>query len=274
MEVSRSGYYQHQVACQKRAVADQVATMQVKLCFTAGQQSYGSRRVCDALKAKNIGMGRFKVRRLMREAGLRPVWKRKFVHTTNSDHGLPVAGNKLNRQFSQTAPNVAWVGDITYIRTRQGWLYLAAIMDLHSRKIVGWAMAPNMETTLVIAALRFAVQQRQPGPGLLMHTDQGSQYASGEYQRELGQHGMVCSMSRRGNCWDNAVMERFFLNLKMERVWQREYANHAEAQRDITDYIVGFYNTTRLHAALGNLPPTVFERKQAADLLIGVSEIS
>jgi transposase InsO family protein len=255
-------------------VADQVATMQIKLCFAAGQQSYGSRRVCDALKSRNIRIGRFKVRRLMREAALRPVWKRKFVHTTNSNHGLPVAENKLNRQFSQVAPNMAWVGDITYIRTKQGWLYLAAIMDLHSRKIVGWAMAPNMETKLVISALRFALQQRRPGPGLLMHTDQGSQYASGEYQRELEQHGIVCSMSRRGNCWDNAVMERFFLNLKMERVWRQDYANHTEAARDITDYIVAFYNTTRLHSALGNLPPAVFERKQAADLLIGVSEIS
>jgi transposase InsO family protein len=273
--VSRSAYYQNQIEGPKRGLADGAATLQIKVCFQAGQQAYGSRRICQALKDKQIeNMGRFKVRRLMREAGLRPVWKRKFVHTTNSNHGLPVAPNRLNREFKQLSANAAWVADITYIRTRQGWLYLAAVMDLYSRKIVGWAMAPNMEKTLVISALRFAVQQRRPAPGLLMHSDQGSQYASHDYQQELERNGMICSMSRRGNCWDNAVMERFFLNLKMERVWRQEYANHAEAERDIRDYIIAFYNTTRLNSVLGNLPPTVFERKMAADLLIGVSEIT
>ena len=159
-----------------------------------------------------------------------------------------------------------------YIRTGQGWLYLAAVMDLFSRKIVGWAMAPSMPTELVASALRMAVQQRKPPPGLLLHSDRGSQYASLDYQTLLDQHGIVCSMSRKGNCWDNAVMERFFLNLKMERVWQRHYANHGEARRDIADYIVGFYNCTRLHSTLDYLPPAAYERKMAAALLIAVSE--
>ena len=208
----------------------------------------------------------------MREAALRPVWKRKFVHTTDSKHALPVADNVLDRQFDATAPNRAWVSDITYVRTGQGWLYLAAVMDLFSRKIVGWAMAPAMPTKLVASALHMALQQRRPPSGLLLHSDRGSQYASQDYQALLNQHDIVCSMSRKGNCWDNAVMERFFLNLKMERVWQRDYANHGEAQRDIADYIVSFYNCTRLHSTLGYLPPAAYERKMAATLPIAVSE--
>jgi len=147
-------------------------------------------------------------------------------------------------------------------------------MDLFSRKIVGWARAPTMPTELVAAALRMALQQRKPPPGLLLHSDRGSQYASLDYQALLGQHGIRCSMSRKGNCWDNAVMERFFLNLKMERVWQRDYANHGEAQRDITEYIVSFYNGVRLHSTLGYLSPAAYERKMAATPPILVSEIT
>ena len=156
---------------------------------------------------------------------MKPVWQRKFVHTTDSNHDLPIAANILNRRFNPAAPNVAYVTDITYIRTRSGWLYLAMVLDLFSRKIVGWAMAPKMPAELACAALRMAIQQRQPAPGLIVHSDRGSQYASDLYQALLDQHGFVCSMSRKGNCWDNAVAERFFLNLKMERVWQRDDAN-------------------------------------------------
>lgn len=270
LAVSRAGYYQHRQRGQSEA--DRVATVQVKMAFAAGNQSYGSRRVSQALRAQGIPIGRYRVRRLMREATLRPVWKRKFVHTTDSKHALPVADNVLDRQFDATAPNRAWVSDITYVRTGQGWLYLAAVMDLFSRKIVGWAMAPSMPTALVASALRMALQQRRPPPGLVLHSDRGSQYASQDYQALLNQNGIVCSMSRKGNCWDNAVMERFFLNLKMERVWQRDYTNHGEAQRDIADYIVSFYNCTRLHSTLGYLPPAAYERKMAATLPIAVSE--
>lgn len=272
LQVSRAGYYQHQKRSPSQA--DVIASVHLKATFSASGKSYGSRRLACALQAQGVAIGRYRVRRLMREAALRPVWKRKFVHTTDSKHDLPVAQNLLNRQFDVAAPNQAWTSDITYVRTRQGWLYLAVVMDLFSRKIVGWAMAPTMPTELVAAALRMAVQQRMPPGGLLVHSDRGSQYASLEYQALLGRYGIVCSMSRRGNCWDNSVMERFFLNLKMERVWQRNYANHDEAQRDIIEYIVGFYNSTRLHSTLGYLSPAVYERKMAAIPPIAVSEIA
>ena len=151
--------------------------------------------------------------------------------------------------------------DITYLRTRSGWLYLAAVLELHSCKIVGWAMAPEMPAKLVRAALQMAIAQRNPCPGLIVHSDRSTQYASGAHQALLAKHGLVGSMSRKGNCRDNAVMERFFLDLKMERVWQRDYANHGEAIHDVADYIVNFYNSVRLHSKLGNLSPNAFERK-------------
>ena len=211
------------------------------------------------LSNRGIVAGRFKIRSLMRQAGLKPVWKRKFVHTTDSKHDLPVAANVLARHFNPAAPNRAYVSDITYIRAGAGWLYLAVVIDLFSRKVVGWAMAPTMPAKLVCDALDMVVQQRRPSVGLIVHSDRGSQYASAQYQAKLAAHGLVCSMSRKGNCWDNAVAERFFLNLKMECVWQRSYANHAEAKMDIAAYIVGFYNSERLHSVLGNLPPSVYE---------------
>ncbi|CDS47920.1 Mobile element protein [Polaromonas sp. CG9_12] len=169
----------------------------------------------------------------------------------------------LARQFEQPKPDRAWVCDITYIRTRSGWLYLAAVLDLHSRKIVGWAMAPSMPATLVCTALQMAIGQRNPANGLVVHSDRGTQYASAEHQGLLKKHGLVGSMSRKGNCWDNSVMERFFLSLKMERVWQRDYANHGEAIHDVADYIVNFYNSVRLHSKLGYLSPNAFEHKSA-----------
>ncbi len=239
-------------------------SVHLKAAFNASERSYGSRRLVTTLQAQDINVGRFKVIRLMRESNLKPVWKRKFVNTTNSKHDLPVAENILNRQFNPAKPNHSWTSDITYIRTRSSWLYLAVVMDLYSRKIIGWAMSATMHTELVSLALLMAIGQRQPAAGLILHSDRGSQYASHEYQGLLKQHGIICSMSRKGNCWDNAVMERFFLNLKMERVWQRDYANHLEAVKDITGYIVEFYNGVRLHSTLGNLPPMIYEMELAA----------
>lgn len=271
LHVSRSGFYAAKCRANKPRLCR--ASVQVKAAFTSSHQAYGSRRIVQELQAQGVAIGRFKVRRLMREAGLKPVWKRKFVNTTDSKHDLPVAENLLARQFNPPLSNQAWTSDITYIRTKTGWLYLAAVMELHSRKIIGWAMDATMPAELVCRALRMAIGQRQPQTGLILHSDRGSQYASGEYQALLKQHGMICSMSRKGNCWDNAVMERFFLNLKMERVWQREYANQLEARKDVTDYIVGFYNCVRRHAALGNVAPIVFEQ-QAAKCPIVVSEIT
>lgn len=271
--VSRSGYYAARQRARKPAKACPV-TMQLKTAFAASGQSYGSRRLRVALSNQGINLGRYRVRTLMRLNSLHPVWKRKFIHTTDSRHRLPIAANVLNRQFEPVAMNVAWVSDITYIRTRSGWLYLAAVMDLFSRKIIGWAMAPNMPAELVCSALQMALAQRQPRAGLVIHSDRGGQYASDAHRDLLARHDLLASMSRKGNCWDNAVMERFFLNLKMERVWQRNYANHAEAIRDIADYIVGFYNTARLHSKLGYLSPSRYEHQAVAKQPIDVSEIS
>lgn len=271
--VSRSGFYE----ANKRAEAPASicpVTVQLKASFAASGGSYGSRPLRKALHAKGMEIGIYKIRRMMRANGLRSAWKRKFVHTTDSKHDLPVAENVLNRQFEPEAVNTAWVADITYIRTRSGWLYLAVVLDLFSRKIVGWSMAPNMPAELVCSAMQLAVVQRQPPPGLIAHSDRGSQYASASYRALLARNDMQQSMSRKGNCWDNSVMERFFLSLKMERVWRRDYANHAEAIRDITEYIVGFYNNERLHSKLGYLPPTVYERAMASKPPIEVSGIS
>jgi putative transposase len=271
--VSRSGYYAARLRAVKPAKCCPV-TIHLKAAFAASGRSYGSRRLRATLQTQGIQVGRHRVRTLMRINDMRPVWKRKFMHTTNSRHDLPIAENVLDRQFEPAEANVAWASDITYIRTRSGWLYLAVVMDLFSRKIVGWAMAPNMPTELVCSALQMAIAQRQPPVGLIVHSDRGSQYASEAYRSLLDRHGLRASMSRKGNCWDNAVMERFFLNLKMERIWQRDYVNHAEAIRDIVDYIVGFYNNARLHSKLGYMPPSTYERNMAATQLIDVSEIT
>ena len=224
------------------------------------------------LRSKGLHIGRYRVRRLMREQRLRALWRRKFIHTTDSGHALPVCDNVLARRFDPSGPNQAWVSDITYIRTRSGWLYLAVVLDLYARKVVGWAMAPSMHADLVCTALQLAITQRQPSPGLIVHSDRASQYASALHQAMLARHGLVGSMSRKGNCWDDAVMERFFLSLKTERVWQREYANHAEAMSDIADYIVAFYNSVRLHSKLGNLPPNAFEQQSAINQPVAMSE--
>lgn len=261
LSISRSGYYAaKRCASQSKVCA---LTPWVKAAFAQSGRSYGSRRVVQELAQNDVVIGRYKVRRLMRVSGLRAVWRRKFVATTNSRHDLPVAPNVLDRQFNPTAANRAWAADITYIRTRTGWLYLAVVIDLYSRKVVGWAMDRSMPATLVCKALQLAIAQRSPAPGLIVHSDRGSQYASAEHQTLLARYGLVCSMSRVANCWDNAVAERFFLSLKMERVWQRDYANQGEAGRDVADYIVSFYNSRRLNSTLGYKSPNAFEQQSA-----------
>jgi putative transposase len=262
LAVSRAGYYAAQRRARRPAAVCETS-LRLQSEFEASGRCYGSRRLQGALNGLGIRIGRYRVRRLMRDHQLKPVWKRKFVHTTDSKHNLPVFENVLDRQFTPVAANQAWVADITYIRTGSGWLYLAAVLDLYSRKVIGWAMAPSMPAELLCTALQMAICQRQPPPGLIVHSDRGSQYASQAYRDLLDRHRLIGSMSRKGNCWDNAVMERFFLNLKMERVWRRDYANHQEAICDITDYIVGFYNSQRLHSTLGYRPPNAFEREMA-----------
>ena len=192
--VSRSGVY---AARRRPARTGGVLAEQVQAAFQASGACYGSRRLCAALKAEGVTAGRYRVRRLMRESGLKPAWRRKFVHTTDSRHELPVAGNLLDRQFSPPAPDRAWTSDITYVRTRRGWLYLAAVMDLYSRRIVGWAMAPAMPAALVCSALQMAITLRKPAPGLIVHSDRGSQYASLAHTELLARHGAHASMSRK-----------------------------------------------------------------------------
>jgi putative transposase len=271
LQVSRSGFYDARSRAQATLTVC-ATSVKLKTAFACSGYTYGSRRLRTALATQGLAVGRHRIRSLMKKLQLRPVWKRKFVNTTNSKHDLPVSPNVLNRQFEVAGPNQAWVCDITYIRTRRGWLYLAAVMDLYARKIVGWACGKDMPAQLVCAALQMAIAARNPPPGLIVHSDRGSQYASALHQALLVKHQLVGSMSRKGNCWDNAVMERFFLNLKMERVWQRDYANHEEAMADVADYIVGFYNSVRLHSKLGNLPPNAFEQQRATQQPIDVSE--
>ena len=263
LDVSRSGFYTFVHRQQQPQVVCKVS-IQLNSLFEASGRCYGSRRLQSALNGQGVKIGRYRVRSLMRAQQLKPVWKCKFVNTTDSTHNLPVFDNVLDRQFTPAAANQAWVADITYSRTLSGWLYLAVVLDLYSRKVVGWAMAPNMPAELVCTALQMAICHRSPEPGLIVHSDRGSQYASQEHRDLLDQYGFQGSMSRKGNCWDNSVMERFFLNLKMERVWRRRYANHEEAIRDITDYIVGFYNSQRLHSTLGYLSPNHYELKMTA----------
>lgn len=260
LEVSRSGYYASRARA-SRPAGLRVADMQVTAVFQASGKTYGSRRVSAALRNQGVNIGRHRAGTLMKANGLRPRWRRKFVHTTDSNHCLAVAPNVLDRCFMPQGPNQAWASDLTYIRTRGGWLYLAAVLDLYSRKIVGWAMGAQMTAQLVCDALQMAIASRKSSGALIVHSDQGVQYASAQYRELLACNGFTASMSRRGNCWDNAVMERFFLNLKMERTWQREYANHAEASLDVADYIVGFYNPIRLHSTLEYRSPNEHERQ-------------
>lgn len=260
LDISRSGLH-HALLHRDRPVCDLQTETLIKAVFAENQQTYGSRRMRSELAKRGLALGRYKVRKLLNAFNLKTCWKRKFVHTTDSKHTLPVAENLLNRKFNPEALNQAWTSDITYIRTRSGWLYLAVVMDLCSRRVIGWAMESHMRAELVCQALIMAQGQRNPAEGVLLHSDRGSQYASEEYQALLKKHKMVCSMSRKGNCWDNAPMERFFLNLKMERVWRKDYANHEEARRDVADYLLTFYNQKRLNSALGNMSPAEFERQ-------------
>ena len=256
--LNTSSYYAIK-ARQALPVAIKPEQIALKATFMASGQTYGSRRLVKAMRHRGLIIGRYHVRSMMKSAHLIPVWKRKFVRTTDSKHTGRIAPNLVQQDFRVSRKNAVWVADITYIRTQSGWLYLAAVLDLYARKIVGWALASHMRASLVCSALNMAIIARQPAPGLIVHTDQGSQYASDDYCQLLAKHQLTASMSGKGNCYDNAVMERFFLNLKMERVWQTNYANHQEAIRDISHYIVAFYNAYRLHSTLGYLSPNQFE---------------
>jgi putative transposase len=261
-EVSRSGFYaylqRHAASTIDRQEVELVA--RVKAIAAQTGQSYGSRRMAKALQAEGVMVGRCKARRLMKEAGVavrRPTHRRPL--TTNSRHGYGIAPNLLARQFDVEKPDQVWVGDITYVWTAEGWLYVAVLLDLYARKVVGWAMSEHINAELVQAAVQMAVGRRQPAPGLLHHTDRGSQYACQAYQELLKAHGIRCSMSRKGECLDNAVAERFFGSLKGERTAHREYATRQDARIDVIEYIEMFYNSTRLHSYLGYRSPNGYE---------------
>ena len=265
--VSRSGFYAaRKRGLRQRELADQRLRLEIRSVHRASNRRYGSPRVHGELKAQGILCGKNRVERLMREDGLRAKPRRRFQVTTNSAHAYPIAPNLLERNF--TAEEVGgldriWVGDITYIPTRQGWLYLSIILDLASRRVVGWAMKDTLEASLATDALRMALSRRRPAPGLLHHSDRGVQYAAGEYRDLLNDHGIICSMSRKGNCWDNAVAESFFATLEWELIDNSDWHTHQEAKRAIFEYLEVWYNRRRRHSALGYKSPAEYEEKLA-----------
>jgi putative transposase len=263
LEVSASGYYdwQGRRTCPgPRAVEDQALAQEIDQIHTRSRKTYGAPRVEKELRKKGRCHGRNRVARLMKQKGLCGRQKGRYrVQTTDSNHDQPIAPNRLAAAPKATAPNQLWVADITYVETKEGWLYLAAILDLYSRKIVGWAMSEHIDTVLVLKALAMALLHRCPPAKLLFHTDRGVQYASGDYRRALGQAGLIASMSRRGNCYDNATMESFWATLKLELVYRSCFETHAQAQTQIFDYIEVFYNRQRAHSALDYHSPVDFE---------------
>jgi putative transposase len=262
LQVSRAGFYASQGRPPAaRARADARLGVEIVAIHQETRQCYGSPRVHAELRARGHGVSRKRVARLMRHRGLAARRRRRYRVTTDSRHPFPIAANVLARQFTTAAPNVAWDTDITYIPTGEGWLYLAAILDLYSRAVVGWAMNTEITRQLPLDALAMALARRRPAPGLLHHSDRGSQYASGDYQAALAQHGLRGSMSRRGDCWDNAVAESFFATLKVELVHDARWPTRAAARAALFDYLERFYNRQRRHSSLGFLSPLAFERQ-------------
>jgi transposase InsO family protein len=263
--VSRTGYCQWAAREESdRSRANSALDARVAALHAESGQSYGRPRIVEALVAEGSRVGHERVRQSLLRQGLRPVYKRPYLVTTDSDHDQPVAPNVLDRRFDGWLPDRAWVADITYLRTDEGWLYLACVMDLGSRRIVGWSMGDHMRASLVCDTLTSAYWSRKPEAGLVMHSDRGSQYASEAHCRLLDEYGMVQSMSRRGSCWDNAAMESFFKTLKVERTHRVRYATRAHARLDIVDWIEGFYNRRRLHSSIGYRSPVSFEQSLMA----------
>jgi transposase InsO family protein len=232
----------------------------IEVIFIKGRKNYGTRRIQDKLKELyGLLVSRKRISDIMKSLGLRVNMKRRYKNTTDSNHSLPIAPNLLNRDFYASAPDTKYVGDITYISTGEGWLYLATVIDLYSRKIVGWSMDDTMKVSLINDALNMAIRHRKPPKGLLWHTDRGSQYASYSHKDLLQHHGIIQSMSRKGNCWDNAVAESFFKTLKSDLVYQTYFYTKVQAKREIFEYIEFHYNRERSHSYLGNVSPSRFE---------------
>ena len=258
--VARSGFYAWRKRPRPaRADADAQLAVTVAAVHTRSRKAYGSPRVYKELKARGVRIARKRVERVMRENGIQGRRKRRFKRTTDSNHNGPIAPNLLAQNFSASEPNRAWVTDVTAIATGEGWLYLAIMLDLYSRRVVGWATSSSNDTVLALDALQTALQARRPAPGLLHHSDRGSPYASTEYRSTLNAHQVRRSMSRKGNCWDNAVAESFFATLRAELVDHERYSARYEAKNSIGDYIDNFYNIERRHSYLGYLNPIEFE---------------
>jgi putative transposase len=260
-EVSRSGFYEWLSRPESaRKQADRQLEAEIKQAFENSRENYGTRRIQQTLRDQGRPVSRARIGRLMRQQGLRCKTRRRFRATTNSNHHLPVAPNHLGRQFQVAQPDRVYVGDITAVATGEGWLYLAVFLDLYSRQVVGWAMSAWMTADLVIDALQMARWRRRPGKGLLVHSDRGSQYASGRFQAMLKDQGYICSMSRKGNCWDNAPAESFFHTLKTEVTHHRRFETREQAKQEIFEYIEVFYNRQRKHSTLGYRTPSEFEQ--------------
>ena len=264
LTVSPAGYYAWAGRPEsRRSVHNRTLLSAIRVIHRESRETYGSPSIWDALIKRGHGVGENRVARLMRLEGIRAKTVKKWRATTQSNHRLPVTENTLNRQFTVAQPNRVWAGDLTYVWTTEGWLYLAVVLDLYSRTVIGWAMGHRLTVELAEGALTMALANRKPSAGLLHHSDRGSQYAAHRYQRLLGEHGITSSMSRTGNCWDNACVESFFGTLKRELVYHRHYTTRDEAKRDIFEYIEVFYNRLRRHSTLGYYSPAEFEARMA-----------
>lgn len=265
LEVSRSGYYVwlNRPECLRKKENDRL-TAQIKVIYGQKRKIYGSPRIHRELKDKGISCSRNRVARIMKQEGIRAIVPRKFKATTDSKHNLPVAPNLLKQDFDIKEPNKVWLADITYIPTHEGWLYLAAVMDLGCRRIKGWSMSNRLTKELALDALKMAICNNPETKGIIHHSDRGSQYASLEYQKLLKSNGLICSMSRKGNCWDNAPMESFFHTLKTEWVYGLKYNTRQEAKDSLFDYIEVFYNRQRRHSALQYMNPCQYELYRVA----------
>lgn len=260
LKVSSAGYYAWVTRPEsERTRSNRRLLVKIRAIHAESRQTYGSPSICDALVKRGHRVNEKRVARLMRENVIRAKTVKKWRATTDSQHPLPIAANILDRQFTASASNRVWAGDITYVWTDAGWLYLAVVLDLYSRAVIGWAMGPRLTADLATDALTMALARRKPEPGLLHHSDRGVQYASGDYRQLLRDAKMTCSMSRKGNCWDNAVVESFFGTLKKELIHDRRYATREAATQDVFEYIEVFYNRQRRHTTLGYRSPAEFK---------------
>ena len=261
MRVCRSCFYEYLKRCKtsKRDLRQEELESRIKAIFLASGKTYGSRRISRDLRNEGRQIGRYRARSLMKKLGLTVRRKKRYIVTTDSNHSYQVAPNLLDRKFNVDQPNLVWASDITYIRTDEGWLYLAIVMDLYSRQIVGWNMDKTTKAVLACDALIMAVKRRSPGAGVMHHSDRGIQYACDQYQELLEKYQFRVSMSRKGDCWDNAPVERFFRSLKSERLAFQRFPSRQSARLEVLDYIT-YYNTDRIHSYLGYLSPMKFER--------------